>query len=458
MSELIKTHPISKVLIANRGEIALRILRACQELGLKTVAVHSTADAEAMHVRLADESVCIGPPPGLQSYLNIPAILSAAEVTNADAIHPGFGFLSENANFSEMVIAHGMCFIGPKPHHIRTMGQKVVAKQTAINLGLQVITGSDGELESLDHARHLGKQVGYPVLLKATAGGGGKGMRVVWNDSEMVELFPQAVAEAMASFGYGGMYLEKFLQRPRHIEFQILGDLYGHVVCLGDRECSIQRNHQKIWEEAPSSALSPEERSLMMDVCSTAMKEFNYSSLGTLEFLYEEGQFYFIEMNTRIQVEHPVTEMITGLDLVKEQIRVAQGYALSFQQKDVELRGHAIECRINAENSLTFFPSPGVVESYLAPGGPFVRVDSALFAGYRIPPYYDSLISKLIVHGRDRDECLARLRHALNEYVITGVDTLLPLHQKLCAHPDVKSADYHVKWLENTFLASQDAS
>ncbi|MBM3631772.1 MAG: acetyl-CoA carboxylase biotin carboxylase subunit [Alphaproteobacteria bacterium] len=458
MSELIKTHPISKVLIANRGEIALRILRACQELGLKTVAVHSTADAEAMHVRLADESVCIGPPPGLQSYLNIPAILSAAEVTNADAIHPGFGFLSENANFAEMVMAHGMCFIGPKPHHIRTMGQKVVAKQTAIHLGLQVITGSDGELESLDHARYLGKHVGYPVLLKATAGGGGKGMRVIWNDAEMVELFPQAQAEAMASFGYAGMYLEKFLQRPRHIEFQILGDLHGHVVCLGDRECSIQRNHQKIWEEAPSSALSPQERFRMMDICVTAMKLFDYSSLGTLEFLYEDGQFYFIEMNTRIQVEHPVTEMITGLDLVKEQIRVAQGYALSFQQHDVELRGHAIECRINAENSVTFCPSPGMVESYLAPGGPFVRVDSALFAGYRIPPYYDSLISKLIVHGQDRDECLARLRHALNEYVITGVDTLLPLHQKLCGHCDVKSGHYHVKWLENTFLPLQDVS
>lgn len=455
MSEHVKTHPISKVLIANRGEIALRILRACQELGLKTVAVHSTADAEAMHVRLADESVCIGPAPGLQSYLNIPAILSAAEVTNADAIHPGFGFLSENANFAEMVIAHGMRFIGPKPHHIRTMGQKVVAKQTAVNLGLSVISGSDGEIESVDHARLLGQQVGYPVLLKATAGGGGKGMRVIWNDGEMDELFPQAVAEAMASFGYGGMYLEKFLQRPRHIEFQVLGDLHGHLVCLGDRECSIQRNHQKIWEEAPSSVLSSDERARMMDVCITAMKKFDYSSLGTLEFLYEDGAFYFIEMNTRIQVEHPVTEMITGFDLVKEQIRVADGKTLSFEQKDIALRGHAIECRINAENSETFLPSPGVVESYLAPGGPFVRVDSALFAGYRIPPYYDSLISKLIVHGQDRAECLARLRHALNEYVITGVDTLLPLHQKLCTHPDVISGNYHVKWLENTFLSQQ---
>ena len=453
MLEHAKIHPISKVLIANRGEIALRILRACQELGLKTVAVHSTSDAEAMHVRLADESVCIGPASGLLSYLNIPAILSAAEITNADAIHPGFGFLSENANFAEMVIAHGLCFIGPTPHHIRTMGQKVLAKKTAIELGLQVISGSDGEIESLNHARHLGHQVGYPVLLKATSGGGGKGMRVIWNDREMDELFPQAQAEALASFGYAGMYLEKYLQKPRHIEFQILGDLHGHVVCLGDRECSIQRNHQKIWEEAPSSSLSSEERARMMDICITAMKTFHYSSLGTLEFLYENGQFYFIEMNTRIQVEHPVTEMITGLDLVKEQILVAQGEPLSFEQKDVVLRGHAIECRINAEHSETFFPSPGVVKTYLAPGGPFVRVDSALFAGYRIPPYYDSLISKLITHGRDRDECLARMRHALNEYVITGVDTLLPLHQKLCDHPDVKSADYHVKWLENTFLS-----
>jgi acetyl-CoA carboxylase biotin carboxylase subunit len=455
MSANANTHPISKILIANRGEIALRILRACQELDLKTVAVHSTADAEAMHVRLADESVCIGPAPGLQSYLNIPSILTAAEVTNADAIHPGFGFLSENADFAEMVTAHGLTFIGPKAHHIRTMGQKVIAKQTAVELGMVVISGSDGEVESLDHARHLGETTGYPVLLKATAGGGGKGMRVIWNDSEMSRLLPQAQTEAMASFGNSGMYIEKYLQRPRHIEFQVLGDLHGNMVCLGDRECSVQRNHQKIWEEAPSSILSAKERSHMMDMVITAMKKFQYSSLGTLEFLYEDGQFYFIEMNTRIQVEHPVTEMITGMDLVKEQIRVAQGHKLSFAQEDIVLRGHSIECRINAEHPETFRPSPGTVESYLAPGGPFVRVDSALFAGYRIPPYYDSLVAKLIVHGRDRGECLARLRHALNEYVITGIDTLIPLHQKLCQHPDIRTANYHVKWLENEFLSPE---
>jgi acetyl-CoA carboxylase biotin carboxylase subunit len=455
MSANANAHPISKILIANRGEIALRILRACQELDLKTVAVHSTADAEAMHVRLADESVCIGPAPGLQSYLNIPSILTAAEVTNADAIHPGFGFLSENADFAEMVTAHGLTFIGPKAHHIRTMGQKVIAKQTAVELGMVVISGSDGEVESLDHARHLGETTGYPVLLKATAGGGGKGMRVIWNDSEMSRLLPQAQTEAMASFGNSGMYIEKYLQRPRHIEFQVLGDLHGNMVCLGDRECSVQRNHQKIWEEAPSSILSAKERSHMMDMVITAMKKFQYSSLGTLEFLYEDGQFYFIEMNTRIQVEHPVTEMITGMDLVKEQIRVAQGHKLSFAQEDIVLRGHSIECRINAEHPETFRPSPGTVESYLAPGGPFVRVDSALFAGYRIPPYYDSLVAKLIVHGRDRGECLARLRHALNEYVITGIDTLIPLHQKLCQHPDIRTANYHVKWLENEFLSPE---
>lgn len=453
MSENAKNPSISKVLIANRGEIALRILRACQELDLKTVAVHSTADAEAMHVRLADESVCIGPASGLQSYLNIPAVLSAAEITDADAIHPGFGFLSENANFAEMVEDHGLTFIGPKAHHIRTMGQKVVAKQTAIKLGLSVISGSEGEIESLDHAQELARSIGYPVLLKATAGGGGKGMRVIWNHGEMARLLPQAQGEAMASFGNAGMYLEKFLQRPRHIEFQMLGDLYGNVVCLGDRECSIQRNHQKIWEEAPSGALSPSERDRMMKICIEAMEKFEYSSLGTLEFLYEDGKFYFIEMNTRIQVEHPVTEMITGRDLVKEQIRVAQGKKLSFSQGDISLRGHAIECRINAEHPETFRPSPGLVESYLAPGGPFVRVDSALFTGYRVPPHYDSLVSKLIVHGLDREECLARLRHALKEYVITGIDTLLPLHQKLCEHPDMHSGNYHVKWLENEFLS-----
>jgi acetyl-CoA carboxylase biotin carboxylase subunit len=452
MSEIQKMNPISKILIANRGEIALRILRACQELGLKTVAVHSTADAEAMHVRLADESVCIGPASGLQSYLNIPSILAAAEVTNADAIHPGFGFLSENADFAEMVTAHGLTFIGPKAELIRTMGQKVIAKQTAVALGLSVISGSEGEINSLDDACAIASSIGYPVLLKATAGGGGKGMRIVRTQEEMTQLLPQAQGEALASFGNGSMYMEKFLERPRHIEFQVLGDLHGNVVCLGDRECSVQRNHQKIWEEAPSPILSNQERTRMIEQVIGSMKKFNYTSLGTLEFLYENGQFYFIEMNTRVQVEHPVTEMITGIDLVKEQIRVAQGHRLSFSQEDIALRGHAIECRINAENSKTFCPSPGRIVEYLPPGGPFVRVDSALFAGYRVPPYYDSLISKLIVHGRDREECLARLRHALNEYVITGIDTLIPLHQQLSCHPDIIKANYHVKWLENEFL------
>jgi acetyl-CoA carboxylase biotin carboxylase subunit len=405
-----------------------------------------------MHVRLADESVCIGPASGLLSYLNIPSILAAAEVTNADAIHPGFGFLSENADFAEMVTAHGLTFIGPNAELIRTMGQKVVAKQTAIALGLSVISGSEGEINSVADACAIADTIGYPVLLKATAGGGGKGMRIVRTRQEMVELLPQAQGEALASFGNASMYMEKFLERPRHIEFQVLGDLHGNVVCLGDRECSVQRNHQKIWEEAPSPIISDVERAHMTEKVIAAMKKFNYTSLGTLEFLYEHGEFYFIEMNTRIQVEHPVTEMITGIDLVKEQIRVAQGHTLSFSQEDIVLRGHAIECRINAENPITFRPSPGKIQEYLTPGGPFVRVDSALFAGYVVPPYYDSLISKLIVHGRDREECLARLRHALNEYVITGIDTLIPLHQQLSCHPDVIKADYHVKWLENEFL------
>lgn len=438
-----------KVLIANRGEIALRILRACRELDIATVAVHSTSDSDAMHVRLADESVCIGPGPALKSYLNIPAILSAAEVTSADAIHPGFGFLSENAQFASMVCDHGISFIGPSPEHIRVMGHKVLAKQKAHELGLETIRGSRDEVSSFEEARELARTIGYPVLLKATAGGGGKGMRVVSEEKELKGQLENAQSEAMASFGHDGVYIEKYLKQPRHVEFQILGDQHGNVVCLGDRDCSIQRNHQKIWEEAPCIALSAQERQTMMDVCVQTMQRFGYYNAGTLEFLYEDGQFYFIEMNTRIQVEHPVTEMITGIDIVKEQIKIAAGLPLSFSQKDVVLRGHAIECRINAEHSETFIPSPGKIDAYLAPGGPSVRVDSGLFSGYTIPPIYDSLISKLIVHGHDRQECLARLKRALDEYVITGVFTLIPLHKKLCENPDVQSGNYHVKWLEH---------
>ena len=451
------TTPFSKVLIANRGEIALRILRACRELGLQTVAVHSTADANAMHVKLADESVCIGPAPARQSYLCIPAILSAADITGADAIHPGFGFLSENAHFAEMVAAHGMTFIGPKPEHIHTMGQKALAKQTAEKLGLTVVQGSDGEVHSAAEALAIAKDIGYPVLLKATAGGGGKGMRIVHHAHDMDALFDQAQSEALANFGYGGMYIEQFLQKPRHIEFQVLGDLFGHVICLGDRECSVQRNHQKIWEEAPASILSSDQRLMMMDKVSRAMTTFGYSSLGTLEFLYENEQFYFIEMNTRVQVEHPVTEMITGVDLVKEQIRIAQGHPLSYAQKDIQLVGHAIECRINAENSFNFRPSPGCVETHIPPGGPFIRVDSALFPGYRVPPHYDSLVSKLIAYGANREESLARMHRALQEYVISGIDTLIPLHLSLCHHPDIVNNDVHVKWIEQVYMPSLTA-
>lgn len=441
-----------KILIANRGEVALRILRACRELGIETVMVHSTTDSESMPVCLADESVCIGPGPSAQSYLNIPAILAAAEITGAEAIHPGFGFLSENAHFSSTVQDHGLVFIGPDPQHIDVMGHKVKAKQTAQELGLDVVMGSGAELEGLDQAMDLARQIGYPVLLKASMGGGGKGMRIVYREEDLQEHMSQAQAEAMASFGHGGLYMEKFLIKPRHIEFQIIADHHGHVVCLGERDCSIQRRHQKIWEEAPSCGISHAQREEMTARIVKAMEVFGYRNAGTLEFLYEEGRFYFIEMNTRLQVEHPITEMITGIDIVKEQIRVAAGLPLSFTQNDIVLRGHAIECRINAENSETFTPSPGRVQSYLAPGGPFVRVDSALFAGYTIPPYYDSLISKLVVHGNTREECMARLRRALQEYVITGVDTLIPLHQALCDLEDIKKGEFHIKWLEQEGL------
>lgn len=441
-----------KIVIANRGEIALRILRACKELGIPTVALHSTADAEAMHVRLADESVCIGPGPSSKSYLDMVSVLTAAEITGADAIHPGFGFLSENAKFAAMVEDHGITFIGPSSEHILMMGSKAIAKKKAEELGLSVIKGSDGHLESLNQAKDAAQDIGYPVLLKAVAGGGGKGMRVVNSEEDLKSLYEQAQAEALANFSDGRLYMEKYLKKPRHIEFQVLGDKYGNVVCLGDRDCSIQRNHQKIWEEAPSCALTPHQRQEMIEKVNQAMKTLGYCNAGTLEFLYEDGQFYFIEMNTRIQVEHPVTEMVTGIDLVRQQILIAAGEPLTIKQEDVRFYGHAIECRINAENSDNFMPSPGIVEVCLPPGGPFVRVDSALYPGYKIPPYYDSLIAKLITHAPDRPTCLARMERALDEYVITGIDTLIPLHKKLCQDSDVQTGDVHVKWLEQSFF------
>ena len=442
-----------KVLIANRGDIALRIHRACREMGIKTVAVHSTADANAMHVRLADESVCIGPPAPRESYLNIPAIVSAATITGADAIHPGVGFLSENADFAEIVSAHGFVFIGPKPEHIRTMGDKIVAKQTAASLGLPCVPGSDGEVESEADALDAARRIGYPVLLKATAGGGGRGMRVVSNPDELKGAYSTTRAEARAAFGNPSVYLERYLDRPRHIEVQIVGDSHGHVVHLGERDCSLQRRHQKVLEEAPSPALNEAARTRIGELAAAAMRKLGYSSLGTIEFLYGDGEFYFIEMNTRLQVEHPITEAVTGIDLVREQIRIASGAPLSFAQKDVIIHGHAIECRINAEHPETFQPSPGLVADYHAPGGLGVRVDSALYAGYRVPPYYDSLVAKLIVHGANRNECLLRLRRALDEFVIGDIETTIPLHQRLVSVPDFIDGNYHIHWLESELLA-----
>jgi len=437
-----------KILIANRGEIALRIHRACRELGIQTVAVHSTADADAMHVRLADESVCIGPPAPRASYLNIPAILSAATITGADAIHPGVGFLSESADFAQMVREHGFTFIGPSPEHIRVMGDKITAKQTVQELGIPTVPGSDGPVTSDVEALEIAKQIGFPVLVKAAGGGGGKGMKVARDAAGLMEALPMARAEAKAFFGNDSVYLEKYLERPRHIELQILGDGQGGVVFLGERDCSLQRRHQKVLEEAPSPALNAEERQRIGTLASDAMRKLGYASAGTLEFLYEDGEFYFIEMNTRLQVEHPVTEFITGLDLVREQIRIAAGGKLSFSQQDVEFSGHAIEVRINAEHPETFVPSPGKIGDYHAPGGPGVRVDSALYSGYRIPSHYDSLVSKLIVHGSSRNECLMRLRRALEEYVIAGVQTTIPLHQRIIAEADFINGDYNIHWLE----------
>ena len=448
--------PITRLLIANRGEIALRIHRAAHEMGIETVAVHSTADADAMHVRLADHAICIGPPPAAESYLNTAAIIAAAEVSGADAIHPGYGFMSENAQFAEIVEAHGIVWIGPKPEHIRTMGDKVEAKRTAGALGLPLVPGSDGAISDPVEAARIADEIGYPVIIKAASGGGGRGMKVCNRPEELDTLMKQAGNEAKAAFGDDTVYLEKYLGNPRHIEFQVFGDGNGNAIHLGERDCSLQRRHQKVLEEAPSPVITAEERDRMGGIVAKAMADMGYRGAGTIEFLWENGEFYFIEMNTRLQVEHPVTEMITGVDLVREQIRVAEGRPLSVTQDEIEFKGHAIECRINAEDPWTFAPSPGLVTAYHAAGGMHVRVDSGLYAGYRIPPYYDSMIAKLIVYGRSREGCIMRLRRALEEMVVDGVKTSIPLHQQLLREGDVLNGDYSIKWLEE-WLATREA-
>jgi len=448
---------IKKLLIANRGEIALRIHRACHEMGIKTVAVHSTADSDAMHVRLADEAICIGPPSATESYLNIPNIISAAEISGADAIHPGYGFLSENAQFAEIVEAHGIIFVGPKPEHIRTMGDKIEAKRTAGALGLPLVPGSDGAISDLAEAKAIAANAGYPVIIKAASGGGGRGMKVCTSEDQLETLMQQAGSEAKAAFGDATVYLEKYLGNPRHIEIQVFGDGNGNAVHLGERDCSLQRRHQKVLEEAPSPVLGQADRERIGGICAKAMADMGYRGAGTIEFLWENGEFYFIEMNTRLQVEHPVTEMITGLDLVREQIRVAEGHGLSCEQHQIQFRGHAIECRINAEDPRTFAPSPGTVQQFHAPGGMHVRVDSGLYAGYKVPPYYDSMIAKLIVYGSTRERCLMRLRRALEEFVISGMKTTIPLHQALLDDPEFQQGAYTIKWLEE-WLAKQEAA
>jgi acetyl-CoA carboxylase, biotin carboxylase subunit len=441
-----------KILIANRGEIALRVLRACKELGIPTVAVHSTADADAMHVRFADESVCIGPPAAKDSYLNIPSILSACEITGADAVHPGYGFLSENARFAEILAEHGVQFIGPKPEHVRIMGDKIEAKRTAKKLGIPVVPGSEGGVSTDQEASKIASEIGFPVLIKAAAGGGGRGMKVARSAAELSTALSTARTEAKAAFGDDAVYIEKYLERPRHIEIQVLGDGHGNAIHLGERDCSLQRRHQKVWEEGPSPALNANTREAIGETVAKAMREIEYLGVGTVEFLYEDGKFYFIEMNTRIQVEHPVTEMITDIDLIFEQIRVAAGTNLAIKQSDVKFHGHAIECRINAENPITFRPSPGKILHYHPPGGLGVRIDSAVYQGYTIPPYYDSLVGKLIVHGKTRTECLMRLKRALDEVVVDGIETTLPLFRALVREKDVIDGNYHIHWLEQ-FLA-----
>jgi acetyl-CoA carboxylase, biotin carboxylase subunit len=443
-----------KILIANRGEIALRILRACKELGIATVAVHSTADADAMHVRLADESVCVGPPPSKDSYLNIPALLAACEITGVDAVHPGYGFLSENARFAEILAEHDLHFIGPKAEHIRLMGDKIEAKKTARKLGIPVVPGSDGAIGSSDQAMAIAASIGFPVLVKAAAGGGGRGMKVAHSPEDLAIAISTASNEAKAAFGDASVYLEKYLQKPRHIEIQVLGDGRGGAIHLGERDCSLQRRHQKVWEEGPSPVLDPDSRRKIGLTVAKAMQQLKYLGVGTVEFLYEDGEFYFIEMNTRIQVEHPVTESITDIDLVLEQIRIAAGGDLPMAQEKVVITGHAIECRINAENPVTFRPSPGKILQYHPPGGLGVRIDSAVYQGYVIPPYYDSLVGKLIVRGKNRVECLMRLRRALDEMVVEGIETTLPLFRALVREPAIIDGDYHIHWLEQ-YLAGQ---
>jgi len=445
---------LQKILIANRGEIALRIQRACRELGIPTVAVHSTADATAMHVRLADESVCIGPPPARESYLNIPAILSAAAITGADAIHPGYGFLSENARFAEMVEAHGITFIGPSPAHIRMMGDKIAAKEAMAGLGVPLVPGSAGVVADIEEGRRVAQRIGYPVLIKAAAGGGGRGMKVAADAAGLAAALSLARAEAASAFGNDAVYIEKYLDRPRHVELQVLADNAGKVVHLGERDCSLQRRHQKVLEEAGSPALAPEARAALGARVTTALGKLGYRNAGTLEFLYQDGQFAFIEMNTRLQVEHPVSEMVSGIDLVREQIRIASGEPLGYGQNDIRFSGHAIECRINAEDPQSFMPTPGRIAVYHPPGGPGVRVDSALYAGYVVPPYYDSLIAKLIVHAATREDAIARLARALDEFVIDGIQTTLPLHRRLVEAADFRAGDYTIHWLER-FVAQE---
>jgi acetyl-CoA carboxylase, biotin carboxylase subunit len=446
-------HKFTKILIANRGEIALRILRACKEMGIMTVAVHSTADTEAMHVRLADESVCIGPPASRDSYLKMSALLSAADITGADAIHPGVGFLSENAAFAQMVEDHGMVFIGPTAHHINIMGDKITAKKTMVELGIPVVPGSEGAIDTDEQAIELAKVIGFPILIKATSGGGGKGMQVANTFEELPAALRLARSEAKANFGNDQVYMERYLRKPRHIEVQILADTFGNVVHLGERDCSLQRRHQKVWEEAPSPGLTEADRAKLGALVIKAMQKMGYRGVGTLEFLFEDGEFFFIEMNTRLQVEHPISEMITGIDLVKEQINVAAGHRLPYTQADIKFKGHAIECRINAEHHETFIPSPGRVTSYHAPGGWGIRIDSHMYQGYQVPPHYDSLVAKLIIYGDTREECLRRASRALNEYVIEGIETILPLHRILAKDPDIVAGNYDIHWLQKKLSA-----